>query len=138
MKEKIGRRKFVKGTAGVTFGTLVIPGSALILEACDPAQSNIKSSGSSAIRLNLNWEEMMKDHDLIWKKAPSDMKEAPHFGNGRIGSMIWVDENRIRLQVFRADVHDHADHTYGWSAYSRPRYLIGFFLLQAKRPDHRV
>ncbi len=64
MKEESGRRKFIKGTAGVTLGTLVIPGSAILLEACDPAQSNTRSSESSAIRLNLNWKEMMKDHDF--------------------------------------------------------------------------
>jgi hypothetical protein len=75
---------------------------------------------------------MMKEHDLIWKKVPKEMKEAPHFGNGLIGSMIWVEENSIRLQVFRPDVHDHADHTYGWSAYSRPRYQIGYFTIEPK------
>ncbi len=46
--------------------------------------------------------------------------------------MIWVEENKIRLQVFRPDVHDHADHTYGWTAYSRPRYQIGYFLIKPK------
>ena len=75
---------------------------------------------------------MMKDHDLIWKKVPSDMTEAPHLGNGLIGSMIWVEENKIRLQVFRTDVHDHADDSYGWTAYSRPRYQIGYFLMKPK------
>lgn len=74
----------------------------------------------------------MKDHDLQWKEVPADMTEAPHFGNGLIGSMIWVDENKIRLQVFRSDVHDHADHTYGWTAYSRPRYQIGYFTIKPK------
>ena len=60
------------------------------------------------------------------------MTEAPHLGNGLIGSMIWVEENRIRLQVFRTDVHDHADDSYGWTAYSRPRYQIGYFLMKPK------
>jgi hypothetical protein len=79
-----------------------------------------------------NWKEMMKNHDLLWKKVPSDMTEAPHLGNGLIGSMIWFEENKIRLQVFRTDVHDHADESYGWAAYSRPRYQIGYFLLKPR------
>lgn len=66
---------------------------------------------------------------LKWTSCPRDMTEAPHFGNGLIGSMIWMEENQIRIQVFRSDVHDHADHTYGWTAYSRPRYQIGYFTI---------
>jgi hypothetical protein len=73
---------------------------------------------------------MMKVHDLVWGKIPREMSEAPHFGNGLIGSMIWIEENKICLQVFRTDVHDHADETFGWTAYSRPRYQIGYFTLK--------
>lgn len=72
------------------------------------------------------------DHDLIWNKPPSEMTEAPHLGNGLIGSMLWFEGNYLRLQVFRTDVHDHADESYGWTAYSRPRYQIGYFLMKPK------
>jgi len=88
--------------------------------------------GISPGPVHLNWREMMRNHDLIWKKVPSGMTEAPHLGNGLIGSMIWMEQNSIRLQVFRTDVHDHADDTYGWTAYSRPRYQIGYFLMKTK------
>ncbi|MBT3748595.1 MAG: alpha-L-fucosidase, partial [Bacteroidetes bacterium] len=94
-----------------------------MFEACDPV---------SAMFSDINWKEMMRTHDLLWKVVPADMTEAPHFGNGLLGSMIWVEDNTIRLQVFRSDVHDHNDHTYGWTAYSRPRYQIGYFTLKTK------
>ncbi len=35
----------------------------------------------------------------------------------------------IRLQVFRADVHDHRDDAFRWPAYSRARLQIGHFSL---------
>ncbi len=119
----INRRKFIKKTGGATLGALILPGSALMIEACKPEILFLP---------DINWKQMLKAHDLLWKKVPSDMTEAPHFGNGLLGSMIWVEENTIKLQVFRSDVHDHADHTYGWTAYSRPRYQIGYFTIKPK------
>jgi hypothetical protein len=120
MKRPINRRIFLKKSAGAAAVAMVFPASFLIPE------------GSSQFNADLNWKEMMKNHDLLWKKVPSEMTEAPPLGNGLIGSMIWMEENKIRLQVFRTDVHDHADDTYGWTAYSRPRYQIGYFLLKPK------
>ncbi len=60
---------------------------------------------------------------------PRRWQEAPHFGNGLIGSMLYVPGERLHLQVFRADVQDHRDDTQGWVAYSRPRLQIGHFEL---------
>ena len=120
MKSPINRRVFIKKSAGATAVAMVFPASFLMPES------------DSRVHADLNWKEMMKNHDLLWKKIPSEMTEAPPLGNGLIGSMIWIEENKIRLHLFRTDVHDHADDTFGWTAYSRPRYQIGYFLLKPK------
>lgn len=133
MRYKIDRRSFIKKSTVTTIGSMVFPYKVLPVESHNiglPAQNN--NSWNTSIVSNFSWNEMMKNHDLIWRKVPSDITEAPHFGNGLIGSMIWIEENKIRLQVFRSDVHDHADETYGWTAYSRPRYQIGYFTLKTK------
>ena len=130
MKRQIDRRVFLKKSAGATFGAMVIPNSLVLLEGC--SQGTDSQNHHSGILSKIDWKVMMKNHDLIWKKVPSGMTEAPHLGNGLIGSMIWFEENKIRLQVFRPDVHDHADHTYGWTAYSCPRYQIGYFLMKSR------
>lgn len=77
----------------------------------------------------VDWPAFMKKHDMILDRLPRDWTEAPHFGNAMLGSMLFQAEGTIRLQVFRADVHDHRDDTYGWTAYSRPRLQIGHFVL---------
>jgi len=77
----------------------------------------------------IDWSQFMQQHDMTFDKLPSRWQESPHFGNAMIGSMLYQADNTIRLQVFRVDVHDHRDETYGWTAYSRPRLMIGYFSL---------
>jgi hypothetical protein len=133
MKRMLDRRIFLKKSAVATIGAMVFPYKSLQGEDYfENMQSQNIHSGNSGILTEIKWPEMMKNHDLIWRKVPSGMKEAPHLGNGLIGSMIWTEGNNIRLQIFRTDVHDHGDESYGWTAYSRPRYLIGYFLMKSR------
>ena len=84
---------------------------------------------------DIDWPVFMHQHDMIFDEFPAKWNEAPHFGNAMIGSMLYKEDNCIRLEVFRADVHDHRDDTYGWPAYSRPHFRIGYFLLH---PEGRL
>ncbi|MEX2567571.1 MAG: glycoside hydrolase family 95-like protein [Cyclobacteriaceae bacterium] len=67
---------------------------------------------------------------MIWETLPDRWVDAPHFGNGMIGSMLYRSGNNIKLQVFRADVQDHRDDNHGWTAYSRPLLQVGHFMLE--------
>lgn len=88
-------------------------------------------SGNSGLTREeaIDWPAFMRGHDMAFDKLPRGWKEAPHFGNAMIGSMLYQSGDAIELQVFRGDVQDHRDDTYGWTAYSRPRLIIGHFLL---------
>jgi len=88
-----------------------------------------RAADSGLAQAKIDWVAFMQQHDMTFDNLPANWKEAPHFGNASIGSMLYQADNTIRLQVFRADVHDHRDDTYGWPAYSRPRLLIGHFSL---------
>lgn len=80
-------------------------------------------------RTRVDWPAFLGQHDMMFDKLPSGWTEAPHFGNAMVGSMLYRVDDTIRLQIFRADVHDHRDDTWGWTAYSRPRFQIGHFSL---------
>ena len=82
-----------------------------------------------SFREEIDWPAFMRRHDMRFDKLPGGWNEAPHFGNAMVGSMLYRVDDTIRLQVFRADVHDHRDDTWGWTAYSRPRLQIGHFSL---------
>lgn len=77
----------------------------------------------------VDWPVFMAKQDMHFTKMPRGWTEAPHFGNAAIGSMLYQAGNVMRLQVFRADVQDHRDDSYGWAAYARPRLGIGHFEL---------
>jgi alpha-L-fucosidase 2 len=78
----------------------------------------------------VDWQVFMRRHDMVFDRLPRNWTEAPHFGNAMVGSMLYQDGNALKLQIFRADVHDHRDDTWGWTAYSRPRLQIGHFTLE--------
>jgi len=78
----------------------------------------------------VDWPAFMARHDMHFDKLPRNWTEAPHFGNAAINSMLHQDDNTIKLQVFRNDVHDHRDDTWGWPGYSRARFRIGHFSLE--------
>lgn len=77
----------------------------------------------------VDWSSFMGQHDLHFNKLPGGWKEAPHFGNAMVGSMLYEVGGELHLQIFRADVQDHRDDSWGWTAYSRPRFQIGHFAL---------
>jgi alpha-L-fucosidase 2 len=80
----------------------------------------------------VDWPVFMAKQDMRFTKVPRGWSEAPHFGNGSVGSMLYLTDKTatsLKLQVFRSDVQDHRDESYGWAAYSRPRLGIGHFEL---------
>ncbi len=77
----------------------------------------------------VDWSAFLARHDIHFGALPGCWEEAPHFGNAMVGSMLYMREERLCLEVFRADVRDHRDESHGWTAYSRPRFRIGCFTL---------
>ncbi len=96
----------------------------VLLVAGRTSATNLRAPETS-----VDWPAFMQQHDMVFDDLPRDWTEAPHFGNAMVGSMLYRAGNTIRLQIFRADVHDHRDDCYGWTAYSRPRLMIGYFSL---------
>jgi alpha-L-fucosidase 2 len=80
-------------------------------------------------KTKVDWPAFLGQHDMRFDHLPGNWTEAPHFGNAMLGSMLYQADDTLRLQIFRADVHDHRDQTHGWTAYSRPRFQIGHFSL---------
>ncbi len=106
----------------------------LVVAAADTAENKARPPGAGdgaidSVNTKIDWPVFMRQHNLTFDKLPRGWTEAPHFGNAMVGSMLYRAGDTIRLQVFRADVQDHRDDTWGWTAYSRPRLLIGHFSL---------
>ena len=97
----------------------------LVIVVTLPGPVAVGSEQASIVRLDVDWAEFLRRHDMVWDRLPERWNEAPHFGNARIGSMLYRRGNAVVVQLFHADVQDHRDNTHGWTAYSRPRFGIG-------------
>lgn len=87
------------------------------------------------VRTDIDWPTFLARHDMLWKSLPRNWREAPWTGNGMIGSMCWVEDDALRMQVFRGDVQNHRPMTQGFSGYTRTRLQIGsFYLAPAAKP----
>ena len=104
--------------------------SALLLASLARLAAVAADRADDLVMTKIDWPAFMRQHNMTFDKLPRGWTEAPHFGNAMVGSMLYRAGDTIRLQVFRADVQDHRDDTWGWTAYSRPRLLIGHFSLQ--------
>ena len=64
----------------------------------------------SQVKLNVDWQQFLGRHDMIWNKMPNDYYEGPFVGNGLLGAILFKDnkkENTICLELGRTDVYDH-------------------------------
>jgi hypothetical protein len=108
--------------------------SIVVCSVAFPAHARASAPNPNVIdqsleKAEIDWPTFMGRQDMTFDKLPGSWTEAPHFGNAMVGSMLYRADDTIRLQVFRADVQDHRDDTWGWTAYSRPRLQIGHFSL---------
>ena len=82
----------------------------------------------------IDWKEFLARKDLVWEVLPEAYNEAPFLGNGQLGSIVYFDReaDAVKIEVYRSDVHDHRDSSDGWTAYSRPRFVIGYFHMHTR------
>lgn len=94
----------------------------------------------------IDWSSFMARHDMVWTKVPKRWQEAPFFGNGMVGLMLFqeisnrknaystADKNVLSLHVGRGDYYDQRPpldgqhHTWLY----RGRLPIGFFRIKSK------
>jgi hypothetical protein len=87
------------------------------------------------VKADIDWPTFLARHDMLWKRLPGNWREAPWTGNGMLGSMLWIEGNALRIQVFRGDVQAHRPMTQGFSGYTRARLQIGsHYLAPAGKP----
>ena len=83
------------------------------------------------VKLNVNWQEYLSRHDMVWKSMPADYFEGPFVGNGLLGTIVFKDKlqaNTLRFEIGRSDVYDHRGMDMA-AAHYRGRIPIGQLLL---------
>ncbi|GEM_PF-4995195 len=52
----------------------------------------------------IDWPGFLSAHDPIWDRLPRRWEEAPFVGNGLVGALLFVRNNRLILSIGRSDV----------------------------------
>ena len=65
----------------------------------------------ASIRSNVNWEDYIKRHDMIWDRLPERWETAPYSGNGNVGFLLYRAEGDAKnILSIHTGRHDHYDH----------------------------
>lgn len=84
---------------------------------------------SWGVQYVLNWEKFLFRHDLVWDKVPDNYFNAPFWGNGLLGAMLYQPTgNLLRLDVGSNEVVEHRN-SEARSIVDNGRLPIGYFEL---------
>ena len=110
-------KKFTILKVSSTALTMTLATCSLFADESQVSTAGRDGSAESSPLKKIDWATFMQQHDMTFDRLPRNWQEAPHFGNAMVGSMLYQAGDTLRLQVFRADVHDHRDDTFGWPAF---------------------
>lgn len=95
------------------------------------ATSLASPKATAEVTMEVNWQEFIARHDLVWERAPMAWHDGPFMGNGMLGSMLHqMDDQTLRISLGRADVEDHKKK--GQPFISQSRLPNGYFTLKTK------
>lgn len=82
-----------------------------------------------SVKLDIDWENFMERHDMVWDILPEQWYDAAYMGNGMLGLMIYREANKncLRLETGNCSVRDHRKT--GNKMISSSRLLTGHFEL---------
>lgn len=84
---------------------------------------------AASTMMNVDWQQFLGRHDLVWTQAPKAWHDGPFLGNGMLGSMLHqLDDHTMRISLGRADVEDHK--TSGGAFVAQSRLPNGYFTLK--------
>lgn len=67
-----------------------------------------RAGEESAVKLDVDWAQFLKRHDIVWEKLPERFDHGVWHGNGLLGAVIYREgKNRIRWELGRSDVTEH-------------------------------
>ncbi|MDB5083481.1 MAG: hypothetical protein JWN30_367, partial [Bacilli bacterium] len=82
-----------------------------------------------ALQNNIDWQQFMARHDLVWDDLPDKWEEGAFLGNGLLGAMIFcAEDGRLFWEAGRSDVTEHRNHPV--PSFARCRLPVGRFYLE--------
>lgn len=93
---------------------------------------------AAAVKLDVDYEDFMQRHDMVWDRVPPRWEMAPYSGNGNVGFLFYqgVEEKRNVISI-HAGRHDYYDHRLPHEGHEnlwiyRGRLPLGRFAIESK------
>ena len=68
----------------------------------------VKAQGPQQLKDQIDWQTMLAEHDMVWKRFPKAWDEGPFLGNGEQGTLLrQLDPKTLRWDVGCSAAHDH-------------------------------
>jgi len=98
----------------------------------------IHYAGNAQLKLDVNYESFLSQHDMLWDEIPNRWELAPYSGNGNVGFLFYRTEsegkNIMSIYTGRHDYYDHRqapkENQMLWIY--RSRLPLGHFNLESK------
>jgi alpha-L-fucosidase 2 len=88
---------------------------------------------TSALSNTIDWQKFLGRNDMLWNKLPDNWDNAPFIGNGRLGTIFWMnkEDGALTFEVSRSDLYDHRENVYKGAStlFSNNRLPNGHFEL---------
>ena len=74
---------------------------------CCP-QTEAQTTSTPQVNDRIDWQAMLAEHDMVWKRFPKNWYEGPFLGNGEQGTLLrQLDKKTLRWDVGCSAAHDH-------------------------------
>jgi len=68
----------------------------------------VAAASDKMVNDNIDWEQFLGRHDIVWEKLPERFDHGVWHGNGLLGAVIYREgKNRVRWELGRSDVTTH-------------------------------
>lgn len=80
-------------------------------------------------QIQINWKAFLEKSDMQWSHLPTDWDNAPFIGNGKIGTIFWMNKaGNLHFEIGRNDIYDHRQEITGATGlFTQYRMPLGHF-----------
>jgi alpha-L-fucosidase 2 len=88
------------------------------------------NGGNVFAEVDIDWPAFLGRNEMVWKTLPNSWNNGPFTGNGRLGTIFWLDDKEaLHFEISRGDLYDNRRMQGFGTLFARCRLPNGHFKL---------